>query len=296
MPIELATIQSPEIVLYQPDESTSLEVRLEDDTVWLTQAQMSELFQTTRNNITLHVRNIFKEGELSEFSVCKESLLTASDGKRYNTKFYNLDVIISVGYRVKSQVGVRFRQWANSVLKQHLLHGYSINRQLVTLQQHVDERFLRIEDKLQQHEQQLDFFIRTNTPPAEMVFFNGDFFTARVALEQLIRTAKRRAVIIDPYVDAKTFDILDARAAGVAAEIYTSGVGAGMTRLRDEHNRQSGVQPVEIYKWRNESHDRWLIIDDSLYHCGHSLNAMGNKMSAITLMGIAPDVILSQVK
>lgn len=296
MPIKLATIQSPEIVLYQPDESTSLEVRLEDDTVWLTQAQMSELFQTTRNNITLHVRNIFKEGELSEFSVCKESLLTASDGKRYNTKFYNLDVIISVGYRVKSQVGVRFRQWANSVLKQHLLHGYSINRQLVTLQQHVDERFLRIEDKLQQHEQQLDFFIRTNTPPAEMVFFNGDFFTARVALEQLIRTAKQRAIIIDPYVDAKTFDILDARAAGVTAEIYTSGVGAGMTRLRDEHNRQSGVQPVEIYKWRNESHDRWLIIDDSLYHCGHSLNAMGNKMSAITLMGIAPDVILSQVK
>lgn len=295
MPIKLATIQSPEIVLYQPDESTSIEVRLEDDTVWLTQAQMSELFQTTRNNITLHVRNIFKEGELSEFSVCKESLLTASDGKRYNTKFYNLDVIISVGYRVKSQVGVRFRQWANSVLKQHLLHGYSINRQLVTLQQHVDERFLRIEDKLQQHEQQLDFFIRTNTPPAEMVFFNGDFFTARVALEQLIRTAKRRAIIIDPYVDAKTFDILDARAAGVAAEIYTSGVGAGMTRIRDEHNRQPGVQPVEIYKWRNESHDRWLIIDDSLYHCGHSLNAMGNKMSAITLMGIAPDVILSQI-
>ena len=176
---EIKNIPQTEIVLYQPDESTRLEVRLEDDTVWLTQAQMSELFQTTRNNITLHIRNVFKEGELSEISVCKESLLTASDGKRYNTKFYNLDVIISVGYRVKSQVGVRFRQWATRILKQHLLHGYSINHQLVALQQHVDERFLRIEDKLQQHDAQLDFFIRTNTPPTEMVFFNGDFFTAR---------------------------------------------------------------------------------------------------------------------
>lgn len=293
---EIKNIPQTEIVLYQPDESTRLEVRLEDDTVWLTQAQMSELFQTTRNNITLHIRNVFKEGELSEISVCKESLLTASDGKRYNTKFYNLDVIISVGYRVKSQVGVRFRQWATRILKQHLLHGYSINHQLVALQQHVDERFLRIEDKLQQHDAQLDFFIRTNTPPAEMVFFNGDFFTARVALEQLIKTAKQRAIIIDPYVDAKTFDILDARAENVLAEIYTSGVGQGMIRLRDAHNSQPDVQPIEIYKWRNESHDRWLIIDDSLYHCGHSLNAMGNKMSAITLMGIAPDVILSQVR
>ena len=298
MPIELATIQSPEIVLYQPDESTSLEVRLEDDTVWLTQAQMSELFRVKVPAVNKHIKNIYDEGELVKSSTISILETVRQEGNRMvrrSVEYYNLDVIISVGYRIKSIVGTRFRQWANSVLKQHLLHGYSINRQLVTLQQHVDERFLRIEDKLQQHEQQLDFFIRTNTPPAEMVFFNGDFFTARVALEQLIRTAKRRAIIIDPYVDAKTFDILDARAAGVAAEIYTSGVGAGMTRLRDEHNRQSGVQPVEIYKWRNESHDRWLIIDDSLYHCGHSLNAMGNKMSAITLMGIAPDVILSQI-
>lgn len=120
---EIKNIPQTEIVLYQPDESTRLEVRLEDDTVWLTQAQMSELFQTTRNNITLHIRNVFKEGELSEFSVCKESLLTASDGKRYNTKFYNLDVIISVGYKIKSVAGTRFRQWATGVLRQHVLYG-----------------------------------------------------------------------------------------------------------------------------------------------------------------------------
>ena len=111
-------LQRGEIILYQPDETVRLEVRLEDDTVWLTQQQMAELFQTTRNNITLHIGNIFKEDELEESSVRKESLLTASDGKRYRTKFYNLDVIISVGYRVKSQRGTKFRQWANKIIKE----------------------------------------------------------------------------------------------------------------------------------------------------------------------------------
>lgn len=290
---EITNIQNPEIVLYQPDESTSLEVRLEDETVWLNTSQMAMLFNREDSNIRRHITNIFKDGELS-----KENNVhfLHVNGVKKPVPFYNLDVIISVGYRVHSHQGVAFRQWATGVLKHYLLHGFSINRQLVVLQQHVDERLIRIEDKLQQHDEQLDFFIRTNTPPAEMVFFNGDFFTARVALEQLIKTAKQRAIIIDPYVDAKTFDMLDARADGVKAEIYTTGVGAGMTRLRDEHNRQPDVQPIEIFKWRNESHDRWLIIDDHLYHCGHSLNAIGNKMSAITLMGIHPDTILSQIK
>lgn len=289
-------IQGGEIVLYQPDDNTRLEVRLEDETVWLTQAQMSELFQTTRNNVTLHIRNIFKEGELQELSVCKESLLTASDGKQYKTKFYNLDVIISVGYRVKSQIGTRFRQWANGVLKQYLLQGYSVNRQLVALQERVDTRFNAIEQRLDKHDEQLDFFIRTSTPPAEMVFFNGEFFTARLALETLIRTARTRAIIIDGYIDAKTFDILGTRASGVLGQIYTVGVGAGITRLRDDYNRQTGVEPIQVFKWRNESHDRWLIIDDQLWHCGHSLNALGGKMSAITLMGKSPDDVLAEVQ
>ena len=181
-------------------------------------------------------------------------------------------------------------------MRNHLLYQHTAHLHLVALQQQIDNRFSLLEDRVTKNEQQLDFFIRTNTPPAEMVFFNGDFFTARVALEQLIKTARHRAIIIDPYVDAKTFDMLDVRAENILAEIYTSGIGQGMIRLRDAHNRQPNVRPIEIYKWRNESHDRWLIIDDSLYHCGHSLNALGNKMSAITRMGIAPNVILSQIK
>ena len=303
---EIINIPQTEIVLYQPNESTRLEVRLEDETVWLTQAQMIALFNSSKANISEHISNIYKQGELMQESTVRKFRTVRKEGNRMVSReldFYNLDMIISVGFRVNSAQGIRFRQWANGVLKQYLLRGYNISQQFLQLERRIDDRLMQQHDEIQEikavqqeQQQQLDFFIRTNTPPAEMVFFNGDFFTARVALEQLIKTAKQRAIIIDPYIDARTFDMLDVRADGVTAEIYTVGVGAGMTRLRDEHNRQAGVQPVEIFKWRNESHDRWLIIDDSLYHCGHSLNAVGNRMSAITLMGIHPDVILSEIR
>ena len=292
-----ATTDDSQIVLYQPDDSIRLEVKLDQDTVWLTQAQMTELFRTTRNNITMHIRNIFKEKELDEKSVCKESLHTAADGKRYRTKIYNLDVIISVGYRVKSPIGTRFRQWANAVIKQYLLQGYSVNRHLIVLQENMDKRMTHIEDTQAKQQQQLDFFIRTSTPPAEMVFFEGDFYTARVALENLVRTANHRVIIIDGYVSSLTLSVLDVRKPEVSATVYTVGVGQGMQRLMDEHDRLFPNNHIDIRKWRNESHDRWLIIDDSLYHCGHSLNANGgHKISAITLMGTSPEVILSEVE
>ena len=286
-----------QIVLYQPDDSIRLEVKLDQDTVWLTQAQMTELFRTTRNNITMHIRNIFKEKELDEKSVCKETLHTAADGKRYRTKIYNLDVIISVGYRVKSPIGTRFRQWVNAVIKQYLLQGYSVNRHLIALQENMDKRMTHIEDVQAKQQQQLDFFIRTSTPPAEMVFFEGDFYTARVALENLIRTANHRVIIIDGYVSSLTLSVLDVRKLEVSATVYTVGIGQGMQRLMDEHDRLFPDNHIDIRKWKNESHDRWLIIDDSLYHCGHSLNANGgHKISAITLMGTSPEVILSKVE
>ena len=292
-----ATTDDSQIVLYQPDDSIRLEVKLDQDTVWLTQAQMTELFRTTRNNITMHIRNIFKEKELDEKSVCKESLHTAADGKRYRTKIYNLDVIISVGYRVKSPIGTRFRQWANAVIKQYLLQGYSVNRHLIALQENMDKRMTHIEDVQAKQQQQLDFFIRTSTPPAEMVFFEGDFYTARVALENLVRAAKHRVIIIDGYVSSLTLSVLDVRKPEVSATVYTVGVGQGMQRLMDEHDRLFPDNHIDIRKWRNESHDRWLIIDDSLYHCGHSLNANGgHKISAITLMGTSPEVILSKIE
>ena len=161
----------------------------------------------------------------------------------------------------------------------------------------MDKRMTHIEDVQAKQQQQLDFFIRTSTPPAEMVFFEGDFYTARVALENLVRTANHRVIIIDGYVSLLTLSVLDVCKSNVTATIYTVGVGQGMQRLMEEHDRLFPDNHIDIRKWRNESHDRWLIIDDSLYHCGHSLNANGgHKISTITLMGTSPEVILSKVE
>ena len=288
-----------QIVLYQPDESISLHVKIDGafKTVWLSIDQMAELFGRDRSVIGKHVRTIFKEGELQKDSVWAKFAYTASDGKTYLVDYYNLDVIISVGYRVKSIQGTKFRIWATSILRQYLLQGYSVNRHLIALQENMDKRMTRIEDVQAKQQQQLDFFIRTSTPPAEMVFFEGDFYTARVALENLIRTANHRVVIIDGFVSSLTLSVLDVRKSNVAATIYTVGVGQGMQRLMEEHDHLFPESHIDIRKWRNESHDRWLIIDDSLYHCGHSLNANGgHKISAIALMGTSPESILSKVE
>ena len=288
-----------QIVLYQPDKSISLHVKIDGafKTVWLSIDQMAELFGRDRSVIGKHVRTIFKEGELQKDSVWAKFAYTASDGKTYQVDYYNLDVIISVGYRVKSIQGTKFRIWATSILRQYLLQGYSVNRHLIALQENMDKRMTRIEDVQAKQQQQLDFFIRTSTPPAEMVFFEGDFYTARVALENLIRTANHRVVIIDGFVSSLTLSVLDVRKSNVAAIIYTVGVGQGMQRLMEEHDHLFPESHIDIRKWRNESHDRWLIIDDSLYHCGHSLNANGgHKISAIALMGTSPESILSKVE
>ena len=288
-----------QIVLYQPNESISLQVKIDGEftTVWLSIDQMAELFGRDRSVIGKHVRAIFKEGELQKKSVWAKFAYTASDGKAYQVDYYNLDVIISVGYRVKSVQGTKFRMWATSVLRHHLLKGYSINHHLIELQESMDRRMTRIEDKQAEQQEQLDFFIRTSTPPAEMVFFEGDFYTARVALENLVRSASRRVIVIDAYVSALTLDILNVRKSGVEAVIYTVGVGQGMQRLMDEHDRLFPDAHVDIRKWSKESHDRWLIIDDTLYHCGHSMNANGgHKISAITRMGISPEDILAVVE
>ena len=297
-----------QIVLYQPNETISIEVKLDVDydTVWLTQQQIADLFGVKQPAISKHLNNIFREGELDKNSVHSILEYTATDGKVYKTQFYNLDAILSVGYRVNSINATAFRRWATGVLKEHLLRGYSVNQQFLAIQRQMDIRFdeqyqrlSRLEDVQARQQEQLDFFIRTSTPPAEMVFFEGDFYTARAALENLVKSALHRVVIIDGYVSALTLDILDVRAKGVEAVIYTSGVGAGMQRLMQEHDRlfPAPEEHIDIRKWRKESHDRWLVIDDKLYHCGHSLNANGgHKISAITLMGTSPEVILGQVR
>ena len=303
--IQETAVQQGEIVLYQPDETVRLEVRLEGETVWLTQAQMAELFQTTRNNITLHIGNVFKERELEELSVRKESLLTASDGKKYRTKFYNLDVIISVGYRVKSQRGTQFRQWANNVIKKYLLRGYAVNQQLLQLEQRIDARFdahvqteqqhfHKIEQTLTDHQQKIDFFVRTNQPPVEGVLFEGQIFDAYKLVEDFIKGAQHQIILIDNYIDASVFDLLEKRGQGVSATIYTEHVGQALQHLQ-QLNRQQYGREIEVREYSNRFHDRFLVLDDALYHFGASFKDLGRRLFAFERMGLDKNIILNQL-
>ncbi|MBD5193353.1 MAG: DNA-binding protein [Bacteroidales bacterium] len=272
-----------EIIVYKPDETLALDVRVENESVWLTQAQMAELFQTTRNNITLHTRNIFRDGELVENSVSKESLLTASDGKRYRTKLYNLDVIISVGYRVKSLRGTQFRQWANKVLKDYLLRGYSINQRLMMLEDRIDRRLSEHDRHLLQLDEKVDFFVRSSLQPKEGVFFNGQIFDAYALVAELIRQAKRRIVLIDNYVDDSVLVQLSKRQPGVSVDIYDGQISRQLRQDVERHNAQYPGVTLHNY---TKAHDRFLVIDEVVYHIGASLKDLGKKLFAFSRMEV----------
>lgn len=264
-------MEKGEIILYQPNETIKLEVRIEEESVWLTQAQMTELFQTTKQNISLHINNIFKEGELNQLSVVKDSLTTATDGKKYRTKYYNLDVIISVGYRVKSLRGTQFRQWANKVLKDYLLKGYSLNQRLQALERTVAK-----------HSQKIDFFVRTALPPVEGVFYNGQIFDAYKFVTDLIKSARHSLVLIDNYVDETTLLMLSKRRKEVSATIYTAKISRQLQLDLDKHNDQYPPIQVRTYK---DSHDRFLLIDETeVFHIGASIKDLGKKMFAFSKM------------
>jgi len=293
---EMDSSPKSEIILYQPNETVSLEVRLDEDTVWLSQAQMAELFQTTKQNVSLHINNIFKENELDKNSVVKDYLTTALDGKAYKTKYYCLDVIISVGYRVKSIRGTHFRQWANKILKDFLLHNHSILQEITLLRKEVDTRFIKHEEKLQEHQNKIDFFVRTSLPPVEGLMHEGQIFDARVCVENLIKQAKREVIMIDGYVDAATFEILDVRQKGVSATIYTERIGESLLRIKELHDSQYTDKTIELKKYAENFHDRFLIIDDVVYHFGASFKDLGNRLFAFNKMGLDKTLILSAVK
>ncbi len=277
--------QNESVVVYQSKDGTlSLEVQIADETVWLTQQQMSVLFNVKENNITYHIQGIYKTHELEPEATTQKIRVVRLEGNRSVARlidYYNLDMIISVGYRVNSPNATQFRRWATGVLKEYLLRGYAVNQRIENLERRVAKT-----------EEQIDFFVRTSLPPVEQVFYNGEFFEARVLLEKIIKTAKRRVIIIDAYVDAATFEMLDVRKKGVTATIYS---GKDLTHLRDLHN-ESEAAPVETFIWKTPSHDRWLIVDNSVYHCGHSLKDMGRKLSAVSLLGINAEDILKQVR
>ena len=283
-----------EIILYQPDNEVRLEVRLEDETVWLTQAQMAELFQTTSQNITIHIKGIYSENELELEATCKDSLQVRREGNRVvrrKQKMYNLDVIISVGYRVKSVRGTRFRQWANKVLKEYLLKGYSINQRIDDLEHRVNDRLINHENRLDDIDSKIDFFVRTSLPPVEGIFYDGQIFDAYAFATNLIRSAKQSIVLIDNYVDESVLLMLSKRGEAVGADIYTQSISRQLQLDLERHNSQ--YPPIGIHTCRR-SHDRFLIVDNSdVYHIGASLKDLGKKMFAFSKMGIPAGDILA---
>lgn len=281
--------QQGEIILYQPDESVRMEVRIEDETVWLTQAQIAELFETKRQAITKHLKNIFQSGELNENSVCSILELTASDGKSYKTKTYNLDAIISVGYRVNSKNATLFRRWANQVLKDYLLKGHVINQRISNLEQRVDAKFLSYDMQLTRLNEKVDFFVRTSLPPVEGIFFDGQIFDAYAFATNLIKSAKNSLILIDNYIDENTLLMLSKRTTGVDATIYTQRITPQLQLDLTRHNNQ--YPPINIRTYR-QAHDRFLIIDQSdIYHIGASLKDLGKKLFAFSKMDIPASIV-----
>jgi len=278
-----------EIVVYQPDEVTRLEVRVESDTVWLTQGQLALLFQKDQSVIARHIKNVFTEGELDEGG--NMQILHNTLSKYRPVKVYSLDVIISVGYRVKSFRGTQFRRWATSILKEYLLKGYSLNQRFNNMEDKFDRRMSEYERRLYENEQKIDFFVRTSLPPVEGVFFDGQIFDAYVFATDLIRSARQSIVLIDNYIDESVLLMLSKRQTGVTAEIRSGRLTETLKQDLAKHNSQ--YPPITVIQNKN-IHDRFLIVDADVYHIGASLKDLGRKLFAFSKMEISPSVLTGE--
>jgi hypothetical protein len=269
-----------EIILYQPDAAVRLEVIVDSETVWLTQTQIASLFGVKVPAVSKHLKNIFTSGELDEGSVVSILEITATDGKRYKTRNYNLDAIISVGYRVNSINATRFRQWATSVLREYMLRGYAVHA-----------RFERLERRMDGVERKVDFFVKTALPPIEGIFYEGQIFDAYEFVSKLVKSAKRRVILIDNYVDESILGLLAKRKKSVLAVIYTSRISKALQADLDKHNAQ--YSPITIER-TSGIHDRFMIIDENVYHIGASIKDLGKKLFAFSKMSINAGELLDR--
>ena len=304
-----------EIVLYQPEGEVRLEVRVENETVWLTQAQMAELFHATKQNVSLHIANIFREGELLKKSVVKEYLTTASDGKHYRIKWYNLDIIISVGYRVKSIAGTRFRQWANHVLKDYMLKGYAVNQRKIATDLQIADRLheqrqliesqgteiadvrksiAEQDSRISAVEQRIDFFVNAAQAPTGGILATGTRFDGFVLIADLVKSAKRSVVFIDPFATIEVLKFAAMRAKGVQAVVYSARITPEFRAAADLHKKQ---YPGLDLKTMRTIHDRFLLVDDKVYHFGASFKDMGNEMTAFSVLDfVTPAEVIEKIQ
>ena len=292
-----------EVIFYQPDNTMRLEVRLEDETVWLTQQQMVTLFQSSKANVSEHIRNIYDQGELEQEATVRNFRTVRKEGNRMVNRtltYYNLDAIISVGFRVNTKRGIMFRQWANRTLKEYLLRGYAFHQQMIAMQRQIDvrleeqnERLSAVENHLHEHDQKFDMIVKTPELPNEGVFFDGQIFDAFKLVMQLIKSAEHRIILIDNYINEEILTMFDQRANGVTACIYTARIDSAMQLAIQRHDAQYDPIPVNVFRM---SHDRWLIIDEKVYHFGALLKDLGKKWFGVSLyQDITPEELLSKI-
>ena len=281
-----------EIVLYQPNEQMSLEVKLENETVWLNRQQLSILFDRDVKTIGKHINNALKE-EL--YPVVAKFAIVQKEGNREvirQVEFYSLDVILSVGYRVKSSRGIEFRRWANQVLKEYMLKGYAINQQMLAMEERIGRQLQDHTIQIHNLQEKVNFFVRTSLPPHQGIFYDGQIFDAYTFINDRIREASTRIILIDNYIDDSVLTILSKRADKVAATIYTKKPSVQLQLDIQKHNAQ--YPPIDIVTF-DRSHDRFLCIDETVYHLGASIKDLGKKWFAFNRMEMRTSELLQRI-
>lgn len=304
--IASTNVEKGEIVLYQPDGEVKLEVRVENETVWLTIDQMALLFDKSRSTINEHILNAISEKEIDKVESVRK--IGNSDFSTKPTNYYNLDVIISVGYRVKSANGVKFRRWANQVLKDYLLKGYSVNPRMMAVGMQVESRLSEQsakisivekaiqsqESRLSTVEQRIDFFVQASQTPTGGILATGTRFDGFVLIADLVKTAKRSVVFIDQFATVEVLKFAAMRAKGVTAVIYSARITPEFKAAKELHNKQ---YPGLDLKTMRTIHDRFLLVDDTVYHFGASFKDMGNEMTAYSVLSfVTPEEVIEKVK
>ena len=298
-----------EIVLYQPNEQMSLEVKLENETVWLNRQQLSILFDRDIKTIGKHINNALKE-EL--YPVVAKSTTTGNDSTSNATvakfaivqkegnrevirlvEFYSLDVILSVGYRVKSSLGIEFRRWANQVLKDYMLKGYAINQQMLAMEERIGRQLQDHTIQIHNLQEKVNFFVRTSLPPHQGIFYDGQIFDAYTFINDRIREATTRIILIDNYIDDSVLTMLAKRTDKVAATIYTKKPSAQLQLDIQKHNAQ--YPPISVVEF-DRSHDRFLCIDETVYHLGASIKDLGKKWVAFNRMEMPTTELLQKMQ
>ena len=280
-----------EIVVYQPDEVIRLEVRVNEETVWLNRNQLAILFGRDVKTIGKHINNALKE-ELRNLSTVANFATVQKEGNRVIERiieYYNLDMIISIGYRVKSDRGIIFRRWATTVLKEYLLRGYAVNHRLDYIEDKFDRRMSEYESRLNDQEKKIDFFVRTSLPPVEGIFYDGQIFDAYVFATDLIRSARQSVILIDNYVDESVLLMLAKRRDGVLAEIHTGRLTESLKQDLTKHNSQ--YPPIMLTEKKN-IHDRFLIVDEDVYHIGASMKDLGKKLFAFSKLSLSKAILI----